>query len=54
MNDEARDRPDVIILPPILLLVTIAAGVIVDWLVPIGSSASMVQGGGIVSLARLR
>ena len=41
MTDEAHDSPNVIVLPPILLLATIAAGVILDWLVPIGVLASL-------------
>jgi len=36
MSDEAHDNPNVLVLPPLLLLATIAAGVILDWLVPIG------------------
>lgn len=41
MNDKTHDRPDVVVLPPILLAVTIAAGVILDWLVPIGLLAAL-------------
>ena len=41
MSDETHDRPNVIVLPPILLLATIAAGVILDWLVPIGLLAAL-------------
>ena len=41
MSDEAHDNPNVIVLPPILLLATIAAGVILDWLVPVGVLAPL-------------
>lgn len=41
MTDEASDSPNVIVLPPILLLATIAAGVVLDWLVPTGLLAAL-------------
>jgi protein-S-isoprenylcysteine O-methyltransferase Ste14 len=41
MNNEVHDRADVIVLPPVLLLATIAVGVILDWLVPIGFLAKL-------------
>jgi protein-S-isoprenylcysteine O-methyltransferase Ste14 len=36
MTDQAPDNPNVVILPPILLLATIITGIVLDWLVPIG------------------
>jgi protein-S-isoprenylcysteine O-methyltransferase Ste14 len=36
MTNQAQDNPNVIIFPPMLLLVTIITGVVLDWLVPIG------------------
>jgi protein-S-isoprenylcysteine O-methyltransferase Ste14 len=36
MANQARDNPNVIIFPPMLLLATIVTGIVLDWLVPIG------------------
>ena len=33
MTDEPHDHPNVLVLPPILLLATIAVGIILDWLI---------------------
>jgi protein-S-isoprenylcysteine O-methyltransferase Ste14 len=35
MTDQALDHPNVIIFPPILLLTTVIAGLLLDWLFPI-------------------
>jgi protein-S-isoprenylcysteine O-methyltransferase Ste14 len=41
MNDQPPDNPGVVILPAILLLATVAAGIALDWLVPIGLAAAL-------------
>ncbi len=41
MSHEAQDRPNVIVLPPVLVLATIALGVMLDWLLPIGLLAAI-------------
>ena len=41
MTDQTPDIPGVIILPPILLLATIAAGIILDLVVPLGLFATL-------------
>jgi hypothetical protein len=41
MSHEAQDRPNVIVLPPVLVLATIALGVILEWLLPIGLLAAL-------------
>lgn len=38
MTNQAHDNPNVIIFPPMLLLATIIAGIVLDWLIPIGLS----------------
>jgi len=35
MTDQAPDHPNVVIFPPILFLATVAAGLLLDWLLPI-------------------
>jgi protein-S-isoprenylcysteine O-methyltransferase Ste14 len=41
MTNQAPDNPGVIVLPPILLLATIAFGVVLDWFVPLGILAKL-------------
>jgi protein-S-isoprenylcysteine O-methyltransferase Ste14 len=41
MANQAPDNPGVIVLPPILLLATIAFGVVLDWFVPLGILAKL-------------
>jgi hypothetical protein len=36
MTDEAPDNPGVIIMPPLLLLIIILSGLVLDWLAPLG------------------
>jgi protein-S-isoprenylcysteine O-methyltransferase Ste14 len=41
MADLARDNPGVIIFPPLLLLIVIVAGLLLEWLVPLGVLANI-------------
>jgi protein-S-isoprenylcysteine O-methyltransferase Ste14 len=36
MTDQEHDNPGVIVFPPIILLATVALGILLDWLVPLG------------------
>lgn len=36
MTDQEHDNPGVVVFPPFLFLATIIAGIVLDWLVPIG------------------
>ena len=36
MNEPARDRPDILVFPPVILIATIALGFLLQWLVPFG------------------
>jgi protein-S-isoprenylcysteine O-methyltransferase Ste14 len=36
MSEQTKDHPDVVVYVPVLLLATIALGVILDWFLPIG------------------
>jgi protein-S-isoprenylcysteine O-methyltransferase Ste14 len=41
MTEQAQDNPGVVVLPPIILLATVALGVILDWFLPLGLLAHL-------------
>jgi len=43
MQKTSQDHPNIIIFPPIILAATIALGCVLQWLLPIGSLASVSQ-----------
>lgn len=43
MQNTSQDHPNIIIFPPIILAATVALGCVLQWLLPIGSLASVSQ-----------
>jgi protein-S-isoprenylcysteine O-methyltransferase Ste14 len=41
MTEQAQDNPGVVVFPPIILLATVALGVILDWFLPLGLLAHL-------------